>query len=156
MVNLDGVREAIEKAEKGTGKAEISEPWKTVKWLKKWGKSLGKGFAVEWQNMTSDMKHDLGFMKNITKETFLHPWKLAKDIRNGTNLLAQGKFKELHGKVAQRLAANLEAMGIIGDEAYEKISNRIKERTEVGKVNASDLAKAYKARRANVMNRKGR
>ena len=104
---------------------------------------LAEGFACEWKEMTADMKEQLGMIGNAMKEWTLAPFKTAKDIKKGFKLIAQGKFRELRGKVAQRLTANLQAQGIIGDKTYEKMAYKAEQKFGVGKVEASDFSKAH-------------
>ncbi len=104
---------------------------------------LAEGFACEWKEMTADMKEQLGMIGNAMKEWTLAPFKTVKDIKKGFKLIAQGKFRELRGKVAQRLTANLQAQGIIGYKTYEKMSYKAEQKFGVGKVEASDFSKAH-------------
>lgn len=104
---------------------------------------LAEGFACEWKEMTADMKEQLGMIGNAMKEDVLAPFKIAKDIKKGCKLIAKGKFRELRGKVAQRLASNLQTLGIIGDKTYERMASNTERNSGVKKVEASDHSKAH-------------
>ena len=75
-------------------------------------------------------------------EAFLLPYKLTRDVIKGIRL-SKGNFKELTGLLAQRIAANLETMGVLGECKYKDISVKIKEKTGANEVPASDFAKAH-------------
>lgn len=108
-------------------------------------RQLVEGFACEWKEMTADMKKQFGLVGSAMKEWAVAPIKTAKDIKKGFKLIAQGKFRELRGKVAQRLAANLQAQGIIGNKTYENMAYKAEQKFGVGKVEASDFSKAHGA-----------
>lgn len=99
---------------------------------------LAQGFVCEWNEMAAQMK----LVGSAMKESVMAPFKMAKDIKKGFKLVAQGKFRELRGKVAQRLASNLQTLSIIGDKTYEKMPYTAEQKFGVGKVETSDFSKA--------------
>jgi hypothetical protein len=88
---------------------------------------------------------------------------MASDVKKGFSLIAQGKFRELTGRVALRLNDNLEAMGVLPKRVTDTVNGKIEgklgikagEREKRPSPLAKDLGRGFKLLRQKLARMRG-
>jgi hypothetical protein len=78
-------------------------------------------FTAGWKNMKDAWKD----MKQDAQETVDSIKLRIQDVKKGFSLIAQGKFRELGGRVALRLNDNLETMGVLPKRVTDTVNRKI-------------------------------